>query len=523
MTSAPWQGRLGGVARAWIIGNSDLSFAILLSIGVYAYFAATNGLFATHNTLFAIMERFAVLGPIGLSLSLCIIAGEIDLSIGSNAALAAVIIVRLSDLLGAFNAILIGLTTSTLVGVIQGYLIAYLRVRAIVLTVGTLMLLRGVALFAANEKTVMLTNFDVPDFIQMRMLAYFSPASLLTIGLFVLVGLFMTYTKYGREIYAIGGARKEALAAGIGLMRPMIIVFAISGFCAGLGGAVIGLRSGTAQALGLQYLLLAGTVAAFIGGVSILGGRGGVIGAAIGTLTVNFLDTGLVFNVAPAYVVQLCLGVLLVVVIMFQTSSRLFDLYQKRQSLLAASDRYRVRAPNQTNAAAKQWQGSLEKLNFHGIGQYRRHEGSQVGDLSPMLALPPVSLTIDSAELRHSRAEGSLGGLAQLKLSVFIRNDFYPERPVIAGRLDGPQEPRDIETSFAAKLSMMDRVLDQSADRLRRSVRQFDIADHSTGHRGNLVIGDSAAAHVPDINQKRAVGPVRSGDNLLPGLEVGDI
>lgn len=118
MTSAPWQGRLGGVARAWIIGNSDLSFAILLSIGVYAYFAATNGLFATHNTLFAIMERFAVLGPIGLSLSLCIIAGEIDLSIGSNAALAAVIIVRLSDLLGAFNAILIGLTTSTLVGVI---------------------------------------------------------------------------------------------------------------------------------------------------------------------------------------------------------------------------------------------------------------------------------------------------------------------------------------------------------------------------------------------------------------------
>lgn len=326
----------------WVAHNPDISFAVLLAACVYVYFALTNGLFATHNTAFAILERFAVLGPIGLSLTLCIIAGEIDLSVGSNAALAAVIVVRFADSLGAFNSLMLALAVSTLIGVLQGLLIAYLRVRAIVLTVGTLMLLRGVALFVAQEKTVSLTDFDVPDFIQMRTLEYFSPASLLCIVLFVCVGLFMTYTKYGREIFAIGGARKEALAAGVGLRRPIVLVFALSGFCAGLGGVVIGLRSGTAQALGLQYLLLAGTVAAFIGGVSIHGGRGGVIGAAIGTLTVNFLDTGLVFNVTPAYVVQLCLGVLLIVVIMFQTGSRVFDLYQKRQASLAESDRRRA-------------------------------------------------------------------------------------------------------------------------------------------------------------------------------------
>ena len=196
------------------------------------------------------------------------------------------------------------------------------------------MLLRGVALFVAQEKTVMLTDFRVPDFISTKMLWYFSPASLLVIAMFVVVGLFMSYTRYGREIYAIGGARKEAVAAGIDLKRPMVIVFAISGLCAGLGGCIIGLRSGTAQALGLQYVLLAGTVAAFIGGVSILGGKGGVIGAAIGTLTVNFLNTGLVFNVTPAFMVQLYLGVLLMIVIMFQTGSRFFDDYQRRQQIL---------------------------------------------------------------------------------------------------------------------------------------------------------------------------------------------
>ncbi len=327
--------------RNWVIDNPDLAFAVLLAVCVYAWFAFTNELFPTHRTTFAIMERFAVLGLVGLALTLCIIAGEIDLSIGSNAALAAVVVVRFTDSLGAETALLIALAIATLIGVVQGYFIAYLRIRAIVLTVGTLMLLRGVALFAAEEKTVMLTDFRVPDFITTRMLGYFSPASILVIVMFVLVGLFMSYTRYGREIYAIGGARKEALAAGIGLQRPMIIVFAISGFCAGLGGCIIGLRSGTAQALGLQYLLLAGTVAAFIGGVSILGGRGGVIGAAIGTLTVNFLNTGLVFNVTPAFMVQLYLGALLMIVIMFQTGSRVFEEYQRRSQMLADVDRRR--------------------------------------------------------------------------------------------------------------------------------------------------------------------------------------
>ena len=327
--------------KHWIVQNHDLAFAILLAVCVYGYFALTNEFFATHRTGYAIMERFAVLGLVGLALTLCIIAGEIDLSIGSNAALAAVIAVRFTDSIGAVNASLIALGVATTIGIIQGYFIAYLRVRAIVLTVGTLMLLRGIALFAAEEKTVMLTDFTVPDYISTKMFMYFSPASILVIIMFVIVGIFMNYTSFGREIYAIGGARKEALASGISIKRPMIIVFAISGFCAGLGGVIIGMRSGTAQALGLQYLLLAGTVAAFIGGVSILGGRGGVIGAAIGTLTVNFLNTGLVFNVTPAFMVQLYLGILLMIVIMFQTGSRLFDDNNHRAQILADTDKRR--------------------------------------------------------------------------------------------------------------------------------------------------------------------------------------
>ena len=320
------------------VNNPDLSFAFFLAIAVYSYFALSTEMFASHNLSFAILERFAVLGLIGLALTICIIAGEIDLSIGSNAALCAVIVVKLTDPIGAPFAMLIGISISTLIGFTQGFFIAFLRVRAIVLTVGTLMLLRGISLVVAQEKTVMLTDFRVPDFITTKMLMYFSPASLMVIFIFILVGIFMRYTKYGREIYAIGGARKESLAAGVPLKRPLMIAFALSGFCAGFAGTVIGLKSGTAQGLGLQYLLLAGTVAAFVGGVSILGGKGGVIGAAVGSLTVNFLNTGLVFYAMQVHFVQFFTSVLLVVVIIFQTMSRIFDSYQTRKSYLTIID-----------------------------------------------------------------------------------------------------------------------------------------------------------------------------------------
>ena len=323
--------------------DPDLTFAILLSALVFAFFSFNEPLFFNINTGFAVMERFAVLGLVGLALTLCIIAGEIDLSIGSNAALSAVIVVRLTDSIGAPNAILIALAVATSIGLIQGFFIAYLKVRAIVLTVGTLMLLRGITLFAADEKTVMLTDFDIPDFIQEKMFYIFSPASFLVLGIFVLVALFMRYTKYGREVYAIGGARKEAVASGVSLKRPMMIVFAISGLCAGIGGAIIGLRSGTAQPLGLQYLLLAATVAAFIGGVSVLGGKGGVVGAFVGVLTVNFLNTGLVFNVTPAYIAQMYMGGLLLVVILFQNMSKVYEDKQQRQLKLADIDSFRQR------------------------------------------------------------------------------------------------------------------------------------------------------------------------------------
>ena len=103
------------------VNNPDLSFAFFLAVTVYVFFSISIENYASHNISFAILERFAVLGLIGLALTICIIAGEIDLSIGSNAALCAVIVVKLTDPIGAPFAMLIGISISTLIGFTQGF------------------------------------------------------------------------------------------------------------------------------------------------------------------------------------------------------------------------------------------------------------------------------------------------------------------------------------------------------------------------------------------------------------------
>ncbi len=323
-----------------IIDNPQVSFTIVVAILVGGYFSITQeGYFSARNA-FAILEGSAVLGLVTIGLTVTIIAGEIDLSIGSMAALIGVIVVQLNDTLGPVPALLVGLLIATVLGALQGFLIKWLRISAIVFTVGTLMLLRGVTLFVAGEQTVVLRNFEFGDFLKTRILL-FSPASIIVIIVFIALGLFLNYHKWGREIYATGGARKEALAAGLSLTRPMILVFAISAFCAGLAGAIVGLRSGSAQPLGLQDLLLTGTTAAFVGGVSLLGGKGSAFGAALGTLTIRFLVSGLNFLATPSFIANWVLGVLLMIVIIVELAATAFDRYQTRRALLAMIDERR--------------------------------------------------------------------------------------------------------------------------------------------------------------------------------------
>lgn len=328
-------------SRAWRpVFDSQRLLTILLLLALFAFFSWQFPVFFSLRSAFSLLEGFTVIGLMTLGLTITIIAGEIDLSVGSVAAFSGVLTVVLMEPLGPTGAILVTLGMALAIGALQGFLVCRLGIQAIVLTIGTLVLFRGLSLIVAGEKTVTVTDFSTSDFIQSRIFI-FSPASLLALALIVAVGLFLCFNRYAREIYAIGGARHEALAAGVPLMRPLVITFALSGFMAGLAGVIVALRSGSAQPLGLQDLLLAGVTAAFVGGVHVKGGRGSAFGAAAGALTIQTLTSGMNFYLAPAYVVGLVLGLLLMVVIIVQLGSERFERAKTRKGRLAAIDQHR--------------------------------------------------------------------------------------------------------------------------------------------------------------------------------------
>jgi len=149
-------------------------------------------------------------------------------------------------------------------------------INSLVFTIGTLIGLRGFALIISNENsvTIPIPRLGETDFLGAKYLGLLSPLAMLMFVVFLVAHLFLRYTLWGREIFAIGGGRAEARAAGVSIMRPMVISFALSATLAGLAGAVLSVRLGSATPLGFDTLLLSAVTACLIGGIALEAARG---------------------------------------------------------------------------------------------------------------------------------------------------------------------------------------------------------------------------------------------------------
>lgn len=304
-----------------------LPFAVL--VAVWIYISATTDTFRGDAAFFSVLEGFPLMGLVALGLAVTIIAGELDLSVGSMAAVAGAVAVRAADA-GLIGAILIAVVVGTLLGALQGGLIAKLGINSLVFTIGTLILLRGAAWLLCGNAPLPLEDVLISDPLLERYWI-FSAASIAALVVFVAFGLFLGYTRYGREIYAIGGARAEAASAGVSRTRPLIVAFAVSGGLASLAGALATMRGGSAAPENYADLLLAGAAAALLGGVSLYGGKGTVLNVAFGVAILTAVSAGLASRSEPASTVQLVTGVLLLLVIAVEfTASRI----GRRQTLL---------------------------------------------------------------------------------------------------------------------------------------------------------------------------------------------
>jgi ribose transport system permease protein len=300
---------------------NDLAIRAIFMVAVYVVFAAMLPSYHTLRGGAALLDGAVLIGLTALGIGITMIAGEFDLSVGSLAAVIGVFTINLIVAgMSVVPAIAIGVLAAAVFGALQGFVIALTGINSLVFTIGTLIGLRGFALIISNENsvTIPIPRLGETDVLGERFVGMFSPLAILMFVAFLVAHLFLRYTVWGREIFAIGGGRAEARAAGVSIMRPMVISFALSAALAGLAGAVSSVRLGSATPLGFDALLLSAVTACLIGGIALEGGRGTVLGILIGLFTMRFLVGGMASLGAPYWLQSLAVGALLIFVLVVQ-------------------------------------------------------------------------------------------------------------------------------------------------------------------------------------------------------------
>jgi len=303
-TTRRWP-RPGDVAPYAILAGMILAFGLLPALTQYTVRTAN---------VYDIFQNFASYGLVALALGITIIAGEFDLSVSSMYLFGGMVAVLTGGSSPALG-IVAALGAATLVGIVQGGLIAGFRLNSMPVTLGGYLVVLGITYILGHNKSVLYDNFDVGLRLDEPILQVFSIRSLVSLGIFVVAALVLRYLRVGRDLRAIGGDRRAARVAGVRVDRLLIGVFVVSALGAALPGALLSYSLATASPTNIGFdVLTFSATAALIGGVSLSGGKGGAVGIAAGVLSLSVLQEILAILRSPDYVSSLITGGLLVVV-----------------------------------------------------------------------------------------------------------------------------------------------------------------------------------------------------------------
>jgi ribose transport system permease protein len=267
------------------------AFAILLVI-----FSVASPWFLSIDNFLNIGRQTALVSIIATGMTFVIIARQIDLSVGSTLALsgmaAALAMAHVANnwVLGAVA----GLGTGALVGLINGLLTTRLSIPSFLVTLGTLSAARGLAMMVTNTKPVIIT--DETYFAIFGEGRFAGTPAPIAWTLAAMAGgiLLLHYSIYGRQVYAAGGNPTAALYSGIYINRVTTIAFVLTGMLAGLAALVLSARSHAARPDVVQGMELDVIASVILGGCSLFGGRGFILGTLLGSLIIGTLNNGLV-------------------------------------------------------------------------------------------------------------------------------------------------------------------------------------------------------------------------------------
>lgn len=281
-------------------------------VAICIFFACMSKFFLTQRNLISILLQGSIGIVVALGMTTVIITGGIDLSVGPMVALAGVIMgTQLKAGMNPAAAVLVSVGVGLCCGLMNGILITLFRLQAFLVTLGMLSIFRGLSLIYTGGKPVASLPQAYTRVVGGTVGVVPVPVILMAIIVLAMFLLFR-FTKFGVYIFAIGGNENAAVLSGVNVKLYKILAYATSGILCGLAGAIMAGRLGAMEPMAGNGFELTAIAAAAIGGASLAGGKGSVIGTVLGALILSVLQNGLTLLNVQSFYQQLATGIVII-------------------------------------------------------------------------------------------------------------------------------------------------------------------------------------------------------------------
>lgn len=287
------------------IGRFLARQGILIAFAVFIIgFTLANERFLSPDNVMGVVRSSAILGVMALGVTFVVISGNLDLSVGSMMSFSTIVVLDLHDKIGPALAIPAMFAMTLCLGAFIGFLVGYLKLNSLIVTLGMLSAIHGLTLTYSGGQ-----NMDIVDK-EGTWFAVFGQGSalgipvpiLIFVALAALLGIILAKTPFGRKVYAVGGNGTAATFSGIKRARVVFLCYVMSAFCVAVAGLIQASRSLGSQNTVGQGLELDVLAAVILGGASLLGGSGTIFKTVIGVLILGFIQNGLLLVGLQFYV-----------------------------------------------------------------------------------------------------------------------------------------------------------------------------------------------------------------------------
>ena len=337
--------RIDTLTRA--IGRYEQVPLLLALLAICAYLTiATGGLFLTTDNLTNVLRASSIELIAALGMTVAMVAGQVDLSIGSMLAVVGVASVTVYNATGSvLVTVLAGLAVGVVVGLVNGLLVTRLGINAIITTLGMMAVLRGIGYLTTNARAVQTEG----DTLRQIGVGYLGPVPIpvvVALGVVLLTYFLLNRTVLGRYLYAVGGNPEAARSAGLPVNRIYIIAFVVVALAAALAGLVTAGRLDSFQptiGIGFELSVIAAVI---LGGTRLSGGEGTVSGTVLGVLILGVLNNGLVLLNVNTFWQEVVRGTVIILAVAV-------DEFRKRRR----NRRFREEPAAETREEERSWPG----------------------------------------------------------------------------------------------------------------------------------------------------------------------